>query len=288
MTAIARRLASAGALAVLMAASPVAAQPLPTASEASALATVGGDPITADDFARWLGVLRARKDYATTLKTITPEGRAELLDALVAERAMALAARDEKLDTRPDVRFRIAQLTAEVLAQAWLEAKTAELTPTDDAARLYFEAHRDAFRTVDRVKARHILLRTHDDAEAARAALLAGAPFDQVARERSVDPTSKDKGGELGWIPRGLMVKPFEDALFALKAGEVSLPVASSFGVHVIRADEIDAGIVPSFEKLQAEVKRRMVATALEQFTRALAQKYSVVVNKDALGKLGR
>ena len=160
VTAIARRLAGACAIACLVSARAGVAQSLPPASGSPVLATVGGTPISADDFGRWLGVLRARKDYETTLKTITPEGRAELLDALVAERAMALAARDEKLDARPEVRFRLDQLAAQVLAQAWLEAKTTELMPTDDAARRYYDTHQGEFMTVARVKARHILLKT--------------------------------------------------------------------------------------------------------------------------------
>jgi peptidyl-prolyl cis-trans isomerase C len=266
----------------------IAAQSATAPAGTAVLATVGGQTITADDFGRWLTTVRAQKDYASTLQTVTPEGRAQLLDALVGDRVLALAARADGLDNRADVRFMVEQLTAQILARAYLDAKTRELTPTDAAARQYFDAHPDAFRTVARVKASHILVKTRADAEAARAEVVGGEPFANVAAARSVDPTTKDKGGDVGWVPRGLMVKPFEDALFALKAGEMSAPVESSFGFHIIRADAVDAGSVPSFEAARADVKKRMVTTALDELKRGLAKQYRVAIDADALTRIGR
>ena len=258
------------------------------ASQGEVLATVAGRAISAAEFGAYLGAVRQQGQYDATLQTLTPSGRARLLQQVVDQRVFAAEARRVKLDADPLVRFRAEQAAAEVLARAYLDARTRELTPGDDDARRYYARHAEEFRTVSRVKARHILLRTRADAEAARAELLAGAAFEQVAAARSLDPTTKDKGGEVGWVPRGLMVKPYEAALFALKAGEISVPVESSFGVHIIRADEIDAGTVPPFEAIAADVKKAMTAKALDGLKNDLMRQYRVTIDKERLAAFGR
>jgi peptidyl-prolyl cis-trans isomerase D len=103
--------------------------------------------------------------------------------------------------------------------------------------------------------ASHILISVSADADPATrkaaeqkvAALSAqakqpGADFAALAKANSQDPGSKDNGGDLGWVDRGVMVKPFEDALFAMKAGEISGPVKTDFGYHVLQLREIKPG----------------------------------------------
>ena len=90
------------------------------------------------------------------------------------------------------------------------------------------------------VHARHILLETEDAAKAAKARIDAGEPFEKVAAELSTDTSNKDRGGDLDWFGRGRMTKPFEDAAFALPVGQVSDPVQSQFGWHLIQVTERD------------------------------------------------
>lgn len=91
------------------------------------------------------------------------------------------------------------------------------------------------------VRAAHILVATRDGAEAARTAVTTGGrDFGEVAREQSTDTSTAPNGGDLGWFPRGVMVEPFEQGAFALQAGEVSQPVQTKFGWHVIKVLERD------------------------------------------------
>lgn len=90
-----------------------------------------------------------------------------------------------------------------------------------------------------KVRARHILVKTEDEAKLALYDVTAGKKdFGDVAREKSLCP-SKKNGGDLGWFGRGMMVKEFETAAFALKPGEVSKPVKTQFGWHIIKVEEV-------------------------------------------------
>lgn len=92
----------------------------------------------------------------------------------------------------------------------------------------------------EQVRARHLLLTTEQQARDALARVQAGEDFAVLARELSTDPGSKDKGGDLGWFPRGVMNKPFEDAAFALQPGQISDVVQSPNGFHIIEVVERD------------------------------------------------
>ena len=113
-------------------------------------------------------------------------------------------------------------------------------------------------------KAKHILLKTDTDAVAVRAQitdlrkqLLDGASFDELARKHSQDAGSAKQGGDLGWVEAGQMVKPFEDALYALKeVGAVSEIVESEFGLHLIKLEEIQSEPVESLEQKRADLEK--------------------------------
>jgi len=133
----------------------------------------------------------------------------------------------------------------------------ADIEVTDEALRAYYEDEQARFVTEERRRARHILF-TGDDAETraqdAMTRLEAGEDFEALAMELSDDPGTSAQGGDLGWVGRGLLVGPFEDTLYEMEVGAVEGPVETSFGFHVIRLDEIDAGDVQPFEQVREEL----------------------------------
>jgi len=130
------------------------------------------------------------------------------------------------------------------------QAKVADtIQITDAQIQDYYNAHRDEYRTPERVKARHILLSTANkpkeevpkiqaQAEALLKQIKAGGDFAELAKKNSQDPGSAQKGGDLGWVSRGQMVKPFEDAAFALKPNEISNVITTEYGFHIIQVQE--------------------------------------------------
>lgn len=109
---------------------------------------------------------------------------------------------------------------------------------SEQEARAYFNAHRAAFDEPERVRVRHILLGTEAEARVALARLRAGESFEKLARELSLDPGSRSRGGDLGLVAPGQTVPEFERVAFSLKPGELSEPVQTSFGYHVVQVTQ--------------------------------------------------
>ena len=153
-----------------------------------------------------------------------------------------------------------------------IDASALPATPVADEAalRARYEQEKARFVEPEQRRASHILVTVESGANAAaqkaaeeKAAKLAaearqpGADFAALARASSDDTGSKDNGGDLGWIAHdGGMAKPFEDALFAMRAGDVSDPVKTDFGWHVIKLYEVKTGKQTAFEDARAELER--------------------------------
>jgi peptidyl-prolyl cis-trans isomerase D len=159
-------------------------------------------------------------------------------------------------------------MTDESVELQYVELKLADVAATvqvDDAAlREHYEQIKDRFAGTERRKAHHILItidKTLDDAAAKKQAedllakIKAGGDFEALAKQYSKDPGSAAKGGDLGWATRGMFVGPFENALFAMKAGEVAGPVKTEFGYHIIRLDEAEGSGAKPFEQVRADVE---------------------------------
>jgi len=159
-------------------------------------------------------------------------------------------------------------------AELRLEALAAQQQQLSDAdLRAAYEKEKSRLEVPEKRHARHILITGKDDAAALAQAqqvlaqAKAGKDFGALAKQYSQDPGSAQNGGDLGWAERSAFVKPFADALFAMKAGEITGPVKTQFGYHIIRLDEIQASKGKTFDEarpeLEAQVRR---ARATDRF----------------------
>jgi peptidyl-prolyl cis-trans isomerase D len=174
-----------------------------------------------------------------------------------------------------------------------LEAAKKNITVNEADLRSYYDQNTARFGTKEERRASHILITAPPSASAADRqkarekaqqllAELRKSPgsFAELARKNSQDPGSAEKGGDLDFVTRGAMVKPFEDAMFALKKGEISDVVESEFGYHIIQLNDIKPGVVPPFEQVRAKIEDEVrsqqatqeFAKAAESFTDAVYQ----------------
>ena len=250
------------------------------------LAEVGTDRITREEFLATIATIRRAGDLGLTLKTMTRAGQAEILENMIEKRLLAGAARSEGLQNVPEVRQAIERATNEILAQRYLEQKLAGQTLSDDELRRYYDAHRDEFVVRERVKARHIVVKTRVEAVDVLARLRKGMDFEALAREKSIESTTRETGGDLGWVPRGVMTPAFESTVFALKPGQLSEVIETPFGFHVVRVDELQQQTVPAFQTVRELVQERVIGSRRQALRKALADKIGVTINQAALEAL--
>jgi peptidyl-prolyl cis-trans isomerase D len=179
------------------------------------------------------------------------------------------------------------------------ERAEASIEVTEQGLKDFYEQVKDRFTTQERRHGRHILITVGDGVDDAAAKKKAeeltaqakgGADFAQLAKDNSKDPGSAPQGGDLGWAQRGMFVGPFEDALFAMSAGEIRGPVKSDFGYHVIKLDEVEAGHVKTFEEARAEVesdyrKERAQTIFYDESQKLADQAFSALTELDSVAK---
>ncbi len=157
------------------------------------------------------------------------------------------------------------------LAAEFLDRMSAREIPDKDL-RAAYAAKYDSAIPEQEYNASHILVKTKAEAEDIIKQLKNGADFATLAKEKSTGPSGK-RGGELGWFSKGMMVKPFETAVLNMGVGEISGPVKTQFGWHVIKLNEIRNKKQPTFEEerdtLAAELRQKAVDAEIARLTKA-------------------
>jgi peptidyl-prolyl cis-trans isomerase C len=231
-----------GAGAIVLPAAPALADP-------KVVATVDGAPITDED------VAMAMTDIGPGLpQKLDPAQRQKyVLDYLIDLKLAARKAQADKLDQSPDFARKLTYYKDKLAMEEYL-GKIAKDATTEEAERKVYDDAAKNEPPQEEIHARHILLPTEDEAKKALARIKAGEDFAKVATELSKDPGGE--GGDLGWFTKDKMVPEFADAAFKLKKGEVSEPVKSQFGWHIIKIEDTRTKTFPPFEQVKEQAAR--------------------------------
>ena len=221
------------------------------------------------------GVEVSTRDVQAEVLRMAPEARKSILarpesltqmgTTLYMRRALAAEAERQNLVADPLVAAAVQVARDRVLADAYLASLEAASRPTDAAldaqAMSQYKANPKQFTVPEQVHARHVLVEKGPDARATAEKLLGqlqgGADFAALAQAHSADTGSASKGGDLGYFPRGRMVPPFDEAVFALQSvGDLSGLVESEFGFHIIQLQgKRAAGLLP-FDEVREGLRR--------------------------------
>lgn len=212
---------------------------------------------------------------APDFKSFDENIRQNVLRGLVSERLLYKEALKAGYDKNPDVKKRVEDMQRQIILQAYMEDKAKNMVSDDELKKAYDEKVKSAGGT-EEVRARHILVKTEEEAKKIAERIKKGEDFEKIAREESTDKGSGAQGGDLGWFTKDKMVPEFADAAFALKKGEVSGPVKSGFGWHIIKLEDRRAAKPASFEDSKDELKGEMAEKAVEGYIAGLLKGASI------------
>ncbi len=231
---------------------PSAEAPTPAAGPDTIVATVNGQTITEADLAF------AAEDIGNDLSSIPGDQlRAVLLAQMIDLRLMAQAGDAAGVDDSDFFKLRLQYLKDRALRRAYTNVAIGEAI-TPEMIKAEYDKQIAAMPTEDEVHARHILVTTEDDAKAIKAELDAGADFTELAKAKSIEPNAAQSGGDLGYFKRAVMVKPFADAAFALEVGQISDPVQSQFGWHIIKVEDRRPAAKPTLEQMTQQIGQQL------------------------------
>ncbi len=226
-------------------------------SDSPVIAKVDKAPITQDDFVREIGRVPdwAQGQFAGT------EGKQKFLDELIKRELIYQHALRMRLNKNKEYLDKMREFEKMTLVSMVLKKEVEEKSFVDDSeAREFFDQNADKFTIGSQLKASHILVEKEETAKEINERIKNGESFAKLAKELSLDKGSADKGGDLGYFSSGKMVPEFEQALLRLKPGEVSEPVRTRFGFHIIKLTDIKKGKPADFEQSKDSIKRQLLA----------------------------
>jgi peptidyl-prolyl cis-trans isomerase C len=204
----------------------------------------------------------------------TPEMRKAVRDDLVNLEVISQAAAKNGLDKQPEITQQLELARQSVLAGAYVQdyAKTHPIG--DDVLKQEYEALKQRVGNKE-YKLSHILVETEDEAKKVEAELKKGK-FAKVAKAHSKDPGSKDNGGELGWAVPSNFVQPFGEAVLKLSKGQISAPVQTQYGWHIIKLEDTRELKVPTFEEMKPNLEKRKQQESIQKVIEDLRSKAKI------------
>ena len=252
------------------------------------VAKVGSVTITQDDVSREL------KGLPEQIQRMFegPEGAEKFVDELVKKEMLYQEAKKKGFESNPDYQKKLEDFKKLTLISLLLEKEIEDKAkPSDKDVKDYYEKHKADLTANNQIRASHILVKSEDDAKKILDQLKKGGDFAKIAKEKSIDTGSAKNGGDLGFFSRGQMVPEFEKAAFNLKEGEVSGPVKTQFGYHIIKVTGRKEGKVVEFDKVKDLLTQKVTAEkqkeAFDSYMEGLKKSYTVEKNKEAIASVG-
>lgn len=256
------------------------------AQKGAVLAKVGATVITEGDLER---EMKSLPDYAQQMFS-DEKGKEKFVEELVKKEMLYQEAVKKGLDKSADFLKKVDEFKKLTLVSELLEKEImAKAKVTDQEAKEYYEKHKGDFVTTSQIKASHILVKTEDEANKVLARLKKGEKFEEIARKESLDKGSAKNGGDVGYFARGQMVPEFEKAASELKPGEISKPVKSNYGFHVIKVTDKKTGPVIEYDRIKDLISQKLSGErqkeSFDKYVADLRKTYTVEIMKTATDK---
>lgn len=243
--------------------------------ENKVLATVNGKDITEQDVYDFLKQLPPQ----TATQFSTPEGMSRITAELVNQELMYLDAIENGLNEEEDFIRQLEKVKESILKQYAINKLLSDVKVTEEEMLEFYNSEKENFVEPEKIRASHILVETEEKAKEILEEINNGLSFEEAAKEHSTCP-SKEVGGDLGEFTKGKMVPEFEEAAFSMEEGEISQPVKTQFGYHLIKlVSKKESSLIP-YENLKEQIEKHLLGLKQqEKYTKnadALKEKYEV------------
>lgn len=246
----------------------------PAAYAADAIATVNGKQIKQSVYDY------IAKDATARGQKVDDQVKQAITNKLIDSELVYQEAQKMGLDKQPDYIAREELSRRELLTSSYLQDFVKKNPISDADTKAAYEQYKKAYGDKE-YSARHILVKTEAEAKDIIAQLGKGADFAKLAKEKSMDPGSKDKGGDLGWFSPATMVKPFSDAVADLQKGAVSAnPAQTQFGWHVIKLVDTRSAQPLAYDKVKEGLQKNLQQRNLEKMMSDLRTKAKIDISK--------
>jgi peptidyl-prolyl cis-trans isomerase C len=257
------------------------------APDGPVLATVNKENITQDEI---LKQMKRIPEWARP-QLQDAEGKSKFLDEMIKRELIYQEAEKMKLNNNEEFQAQVKEFKKMTLVQLILKKEVDEKVKVDnEEAKKFFDQNADKLTVGTKIKASHILVETEKEANDVLDKINKGRGFADLAKSLSKDSVSAKKGGDLGYFGRGQMVPEFERAALSLKPGEVSKPVRTRFGYHVIKLIDIKKGEPAKFEESKEAIMRQITMEKrkkiFDKFVDRLKADAKITQNDDAISAL--
>lgn len=240
----------------------------------------GADPVVA----RVNGATIARSEVIRELQSMGPQAQSlppnvlypQLLDKMIVTRMVSEKGYAAKMQNDPEVKERLKDAEAQIVADVYVR-KTIAPKISDDKIKARYDELVAKYKPEDEVRARHILVQTQAEAEDLIKQIKGGADFAKLATEKSKDTGSSKQGGDLGYFTHNVMVKPFAEAVFAMKVGDVTdKPVKTDFGYHVIKLEDRRKSSPPPLAEVKDQIVNQVGQEMVSQMIKDMKSKAKI------------
>lgn len=220
--------------------------------------------ITLRDFNNRLQLIPSQ--YQSYLST--RENRLKVLSQMIDEKLLLSEARLEGIAKMPEYKTQVEANSQQLLINMLLQSKVdKKIKVTEDDAKAYYKNNADQFKATEERRARHILIKSENEANDILGQVRSGSDFAELAKKYSIDPSGKN-GGELGWFSRGQLVPEFESAVYELKnKNDISNVVKTKFGFHIIQLEDINMRPKMEFADVKDQITRQLMAQSQQKLT---------------------
>lgn len=219
------------------------------------------------------------------------EGKRKFLDDLISRELIYLDAKKKKIDKDKEYLDMIERFKKDAMLEILLKREIEDKAKVDESElKAYYDANPQEFRLNEEIRASHILVKTEEEAKDVLKKLKEGADFKKLAMELSQDPGTSKKGGDLGYFGKGKMNPEFERAAIKLKEGELSEPVRTNFGYHIIKLTGRKQGQLVEYTKVTEILRQRLTREkqkkVFEEWVAGLKKDAKININEQALKSL--